>query len=91
MERLTLLPKADWEFHPLEDGRLIVGAHLSHIEPTHDSLHYSIFDASELPNDLVRADDLKRAGIDLIKLRAVFERVPETAGALPSSCSVRRD
>jgi hypothetical protein len=81
---VTLLLKSEWEFHPLEDGRLIVGAHLSHVEATHDSVHYSIFDRSELPNDLVGLDDLKRIGVDLIEDRSIFQRIAEVAGGDPT-------
>jgi hypothetical protein len=59
MKEMKLLPRSDWTFAQEGAGSIIVGAH--------EHLGYRAFTKfalSDLPNDLISLDDLKRLGID---------------------------
>ena len=62
------LPKAEFTFHQEEQNSIIVGAH------EHNGYRwYTRLALSDLPNDLVSLNDLKRLGINLIDTRTVTE------------------
>jgi hypothetical protein len=57
--QLTPIPAAERRFILEEGGRVCVGLH----EDEEHWIHWTIFNFSELPNDLVSRDDLERVGL----------------------------
>ena len=66
---LRLLPKSEMTFQRIADGRVVVGAH----QDRAGYRYYSIFEESDLPNNLVSENDLERIIIDPVERRAIAE------------------
>ena len=61
------LPKTQIEIETTGDQLSIIAA--CHVNNGY--LHWTKIDKSDLPNDLIGMDDLKRAGVDIVDGRAV--------------------
>lgn len=55
------LPKGEWQATRLDADRVAVAMHLN--GPRQDTLFWTKFNLSDLPNDVVTADDVARLGI----------------------------
>ncbi len=71
MSERILIPKEEWEWRFFSGDRLGMRCY----ERKDGLLEYAIFNLSELPNDLVSFDDLKRIGFafDLNNWPSVFQ------------------
>lgn len=64
---LPVLPKEDWDLRLVAGGRVVAGIY----EDPAGYVRYAMIDLSDLPNDLIGLDDLKRFGIEPIKGPAI--------------------
>lgn len=64
-KKIPLLPREDWDLTKHGDD-LIAGVY----ESPPGTVYYVKIPLSELPNDLISLDDLKRFGIDLVNVQS---------------------
>lgn len=58
------LAKTDITLKLMEDGKRVIAS----LFENEGYRHYDLFNVSDLPNDLISLDDLKRFGIDIIHM-----------------------